>query len=115
MLISDVYYSGHENPLKLNREFTATLMCTYDLAYYPFDTQRCPIVFYIQFYTDFYVTTKLISLRFSGTRRLLEYRVSHIIRIGVHGSMVLCVCVCVTLKAFVLLQYLEDHVGLVGL
>lgn len=75
LLISDVYYSGHENPLKLQREFKVSAMCTYDLAYYPFDTQRCPLILYIQFYTAFHVTIKLTNLHFSGTRRLLEYRV----------------------------------------
>ncbi|KAK4286758.1 hypothetical protein Pmani_040153 [Petrolisthes manimaculis] len=72
----DVYYSGKENPIILDRKFTVTLMCTYDLSMYPFDTQRCPLVIYIRYYTASYVLIKLDALNFTGTRRLMEYRVT---------------------------------------
>ncbi|KAK3854027.1 hypothetical protein Pcinc_039462 [Petrolisthes cinctipes] len=93
----DVYYSGEENPLMLERKFTVTLMCTYDLAMYPFDTQRCPLVIYIRYYTASYVITKLNTLNFTGTRRLMEYRVTgltnrevlHQNKSGQHMEMVL--------------------------
>nr|XP_045603328.1 uncharacterized protein LOC123761370 [Procambarus clarkii] len=76
LIDEDVLYSGTENPLVLDREFTVTLMCTFDLTLYPFDMQRCPLVIYVGVYTHQYVVTTLDGITFLGARRLLEYRVT---------------------------------------
>ncbi|KAK8389663.1 hypothetical protein O3P69_008981 [Scylla paramamosain] len=77
--LADVFFPGSSNPLVLHREFTTTLMCTFDLTLYPFDTQSCPMLLYVADYTFQYVSTSLQNVTFSGTRRLLEYRVTSVI------------------------------------
>ncbi|XP_045103032.1 uncharacterized protein LOC123499296 [Portunus trituberculatus] len=74
LIDEDVFYPGSSNPLVLHREFTTTLMCTFDLTLYPFDTQSCPMILIVADYTFQYVSTSLQNVTFSGTRRLLEYR-----------------------------------------
>ncbi|XP_071543632.1 uncharacterized protein [Panulirus ornatus] len=76
LIDEDVFYSGAANPLVLQREMTFDLMCTFDLTLYPFDTQRCTMTLYVGAYTRHYVLTSLHNVTFSGTRRLLEYRVT---------------------------------------
>ncbi|XP_066975374.1 uncharacterized protein [Macrobrachium rosenbergii] len=75
-LDEDVFFSGSGNLLMLERELTVTLMCTFDLTMYPFDSQRCPLIFYVGDYTQHYVSTVLNKVEFTGTRRLFEYLVS---------------------------------------
>ncbi|XP_063874968.1 uncharacterized protein LOC135108154 isoform X2 [Scylla paramamosain] len=79
LIDEDVFFPGSSNPLVLHREFTTTLMCTFDLTLYPFDTQSCPMLLYVADYTFQYVSTSLQNVTFSGTRRLLEYRVTSVI------------------------------------
>ena len=45
----DSIYSGSENPLILSRYYTVKLNCLFELKYYPFDKQRCPIMLEIPF------------------------------------------------------------------
>ncbi|XP_064117700.1 uncharacterized protein LOC135223125 [Macrobrachium nipponense] len=77
-LDEDVFFSGSGNLLMLERELTVTLMCTFDLTMYPFDSQRCPLIFYVGDYTKHYVSTVLNKVEFTGTRRLFEYLVTSI-------------------------------------
>ena len=37
-------YKGHENPLIYKRSYLKTFECQYDMALYPFDTQKCSII-----------------------------------------------------------------------
>ena len=38
-------YQGEENPLTASRIYNIQFLCEYYLAYYPFDTQKCTMVF----------------------------------------------------------------------
>ena len=38
-------YEGRENPLTASRIYNTEFLCEYYLAYYPFDTQKCTMVF----------------------------------------------------------------------
>ncbi|XP_066975450.1 uncharacterized protein [Macrobrachium rosenbergii] len=78
LLDEDVFYSGTDNLLMLEREITVTLMCNFDMTMYPFDSQKCTLKFYVGDYTQHYVSTVLNKVDFSGTRRLLEYQVMSI-------------------------------------
>ena len=57
-LQNDHIYSGVENELILSQVYTTSFTCKYDMGSYPFDTQRCSMVFIMQvsmaecWYTD---------------------------------------------------------------
>ena len=38
-----LYYEGAENPITFSREYTINFICKYDMAWYPFDLQRCEL------------------------------------------------------------------------
>ena len=47
-LQNDHIYSGVENELILSQVYTTSFTCKYDMGSYPFDTQRCSMVFIMQ-------------------------------------------------------------------
>ncbi|XP_042884699.1 uncharacterized protein LOC122261219 [Penaeus japonicus] len=75
IMLEDEVYSGWENMLLYQQEQTITFMCHFQLRMYPFDRQRCSIVFNIPYLTvEFGVLTKDgPGVMFLGMRRLLEY------------------------------------------
>ena len=48
MLHNDHIYNGDENDLLLSRVYTNHHECVYDMKFYPFDVQRCSMVFIIK-------------------------------------------------------------------
>ncbi len=38
-------YSGSENNLTLSRIYSSDFLCTFDMTFYPFDTQECNMTF----------------------------------------------------------------------
>ena len=42
------YYAGAENDVDLIRGYTTEFMCDFDMSKYPFDMQRCHMVFAFQ-------------------------------------------------------------------
>ena len=38
-------YSGAENPLVYGRHHNIQFQCSFDMTYYPFDVQRCHMIF----------------------------------------------------------------------
>ena len=43
--IRTLYYKGEENPITFSRKYTIEFLCEYDMAWYPFDLQRCELNF----------------------------------------------------------------------
>ncbi|KAK7074692.1 hypothetical protein SK128_019901 [Halocaridina rubra] len=50
-LDEDLLYSGQDNSLVNRKEWTLELLCYFDLTYFPFDTQRCPMKIAVQGYS----------------------------------------------------------------
>ncbi|XP_047474148.1 pH-sensitive chloride channel 2-like [Penaeus chinensis] len=71
----DDVYSGSNNLLVYEEEHTLTFRCHFDLQMYPFDRQRCSIIFKIQDLTEelCILVKDGPGVVFLGTRRLLEY------------------------------------------
>ena len=44
-LHNDIIYKGSENELVLEHIYSTKFICLFDLAYYPFDTQKCTMKF----------------------------------------------------------------------
>ena len=50
-LQNDHLYKGIENELILTQVYSTSFTCEYDMAGYPFDNQRCSMVFTMQVYS----------------------------------------------------------------
>merc|ERR1712214_277991 len=74
-LQNDHIYSGVENELILSQVYTTSFTCKYDMGSYPFDTQRCSMVFIMQGNSGEF--TKLIKdkLSYLGAVDLTQYYV----------------------------------------
>ena len=48
-------FSGKDNAIFFSREYYQDYGCSFDLRFYPFDTQMCEMIFEIQGKTDNYV------------------------------------------------------------
>ncbi|XP_042857879.1 uncharacterized protein LOC122244123 [Penaeus japonicus] len=77
-LDEDQLYSGAQNDLIAVREYTLQLQCYYNLASYPFDTQRCPLYIILAKYTSDLFVVRINKFDFSGNRRHHEYVVRDI-------------------------------------
>ncbi len=47
-LYHNEYYDGGENDINLFHLYTIEFTCEFDMAYYPFDTQKCSMIFVLQ-------------------------------------------------------------------
>ena len=45
---NDHIYSGLENELILSQVYTTSFTCEYDMGAYPFDVQKCSMIFIMQ-------------------------------------------------------------------
>ena len=52
LTFSDSIYSGSDNPLILQTDYTITFACNFQLQIYPFDTQVCYLNFHLQRLTE---------------------------------------------------------------
>ncbi|XP_069989735.1 uncharacterized protein [Penaeus vannamei] len=77
-LDEDQLYSGAQNDLIAVREYTLQLQCYYNLAHYPFDTQRCPLYIILAKYTSDLFIVRINKFGFSGNQRHHEYVVRDI-------------------------------------
>ena len=44
-IYNDQVFQGKENKMTLSRVYTTSFVCVFDLVMYPFDVQRCSMVF----------------------------------------------------------------------
>lgn len=76
--LADLVFSGENNPVGLWQKITATFACQFDLASYPFDSQRCQLVLQLQSASIAFARLYNNSVRYMGEKRLLEYHVKHV-------------------------------------
>ena len=66
-------YSGKDNPLISSRFYITQFMCIYNMAWYPFDTQRCSMVFVVDASSELFLDIAIEKLNFLGRRELTQY------------------------------------------
>ncbi|XP_071547709.1 uncharacterized protein [Panulirus ornatus] len=74
----DLVFMGEKNPVGLWQKTTTTFACQFDLAYYPFDSQRCQLDFEMRSGSMTFITLFNNSIRYTGERQLLEYQVDEV-------------------------------------
>ena len=76
-LVEISLYDGAASPLIYQREFVLSLQCQFDLYYYPFDTQICPIRLKIPKNVEGYVdiVPGEVGTSYSGDLELTQFRV----------------------------------------
>ena len=76
-LNSDQIYDGKENELKTERFYNTIFDCQYDMAWYPFDTQKCSLIFQIEKQARSFVKLIEEELTYSGSQDLQLYFIKH--------------------------------------
>ena len=66
-------YKGQENPIISERFYVTKFICVYDMAWYPFDTQRCSMVFVGDRNSEDFLEFQIKQLNFLGRRELTQY------------------------------------------
>ena len=75
LYISDDTFDGNTNPLTVENIFLINLVCNFDLKLYPFDSQQCLIITYLDGVTEEFVVLNPTDLSYLGKRKLSEYEV----------------------------------------
>ena len=71
-------FKGSENALVARRKYTIDFACNFELRYYPFDIQHCPMMFQLKKPTRSEAVLVLRQVKYEGGEDLLEYRVQNI-------------------------------------
>ena len=66
-------FEGAENPIDMTRFYKTSYTCNFDMAWYPFDTQRCSMVFVLEEVSEKKVDLKIGNLEYSGPLDLTQY------------------------------------------
>ena len=66
-------FEGSENPIDMSRFYKTTYTCNFDMAWYPFDTQRCSMVYVLETASEKDVELVLGNLKYSGPLELTQY------------------------------------------
>ena len=69
-------YPGSGNRLRLTRIYSTQWLCNYNMLYYPFDTQKCPLE--LSFNEDLETSNSVLRLvegfeKYSGPTELTQY------------------------------------------
>ena len=68
-----VVFKGSENPLTLSRFYKTNFICDFDMAWYPFDTQKCSMNFVVDEGSQRFVDLSVLNLEYSGPLDLTQY------------------------------------------
>ena len=73
-------YDGSENPLFMSRVYDIEFLCSFQMEWYPFDTQTCYLEFMLDGQIDFFVDLLPGTQEYIGPKELTQYFVkrSHI-------------------------------------
>ena len=66
-------FRGSENPLSVSRFYRTNFVCDFDMAWYPFDTQKCSMDFVIEKDLQNFVDLLVQNLNYSGPSELTQY------------------------------------------
>ena len=66
-------FQGSENPLSISRFYRTNFICDFDMAWYPFDTQKCSMDFVIEKDLQNFVDLLVQNLNYSGPSELTQY------------------------------------------
>ena len=66
-------FKGSENPLTLSRFYKTNFICDFDMAWYPFDTQKCSMNFVVDEGSQRFVDLSVLNLEYSGPLDLTQY------------------------------------------
>ncbi|XP_059086853.1 uncharacterized protein LOC131883401 isoform X1 [Tigriopus californicus] len=71
-------YSGEKNSISLQRRYSLDHSCEFDLYYYPFDTQVCPMVFELRDKTEDFIQFNKDQdpIKYRGSRSLSQYEIA---------------------------------------
>jgi hypothetical protein len=66
-------FEGSENMLTMSRFYKTKYVCNFDMAWYPFDTQKCSMVFVVKESSQDSVEIMVGDLKYSGPTELTQY------------------------------------------
>ena len=66
-------FDGSKNPLTVSRFYKTSFICNFDMAWYPFDTQKCSMVFVVESTAEAFVDISIGDLNYSGPKELTQY------------------------------------------
>jgi hypothetical protein len=66
-------FEGSENPLTITRFYKTNYICNFDMAWYPFDTQKCSMSFVVEKGSQSFVDILVDNLEYSGPLELTQY------------------------------------------
>ena len=66
-------YQGDENPITLSRVYSSKLICEFNMAVYPFDTQRCSATFIMKGNSGKFIELIKGNLAYLGPIDLTQY------------------------------------------
>ena len=66
-------FEGSENPLSVSRFYKTSFICDFDMAWYPFDTQKCSMNFVVDKASKDFLGLLAHNLEYSGPLELTQY------------------------------------------
>ncbi len=61
------------SPVKVNDSFTVDVICEFDMRVFPFDTQRCQVVFALKGNSNYFVKLLQDKVTYSGSENIMQY------------------------------------------
>ena len=71
-------FSGRKNPMVISRVYSSKFLCDFDMSVYPFDSQKCSIVFVMKGNTGEFAKLVIDSLEYLGPIDLAQYFVKEV-------------------------------------
>ncbi len=66
-------FNGKDNPLTISRVYSSKFLCDFDMSVYPFDTQKCSIIFVMKGNSGEFAKLVIDSLQYLGPIDLAQY------------------------------------------
>ena len=80
-------FNGESTKLEMTRAYETEFLCSYDMAWYPFDSQKCGLHFVLGVASRSFVSLKAGNLEYNGPKELSQYFVRKwTIKEHIHGK-----------------------------